>query len=221
MFLFNRYFFRACSIILLLAGLASGVGCTGVPGPDQFKHQFIAYHDSGTYEREIERAAAKAIKHMESYQNSKQKLAVVLDIDETSISNWQDILKEDFGYNKSIWDKWADKAQAPAIKPTLELFNQAKKMGISVFFITGRRESLRDVTVKNLHYAGYSDWKNLIMVPDDANVPRIETFKTAARKKIDEEGFHIIINMGDQRSDLKGGFADRTYKLPNPFYHVS
>jgi len=26
--------------------------------------------------------------------------------------------------------------------------------------------------------------------------------------------------MGDEMSDLDGGFAERTYKLPNPFYFV-
>jgi len=28
----------------------------------------------------------------------------------------------------------------------------------------------------------------------------------------------IIANIGDQESDLAGGFAEKTFKLPNPFY---
>jgi hypothetical protein len=28
------------------------------------------------------------------------------------------------------------------------------------------------------------------------------------------------VNIGDQMSDLDGGFAERTYKLPNPFYFI-
>jgi acid phosphatase len=28
----------------------------------------------------------------------------------------------------------------------------------------------------------------------------------------------IIANMGDQASDLAGGHAEKTFKLPNPFY---
>jgi len=30
----------------------------------------------------------------------------------------------------------------------------------------------------------------------------------------------IIVNAGDQESDLAGGYAERAYKLPNPFYYI-
>ena len=44
------------------------------------------------------------------------------------------------------------------------------------------------------------------------------SFKAAERKKITERGYTIILNMGDQQSDLAGGFAEKTFKLPNPGY---
>ena len=44
--------------------------------------------------------------------------------------------------------------------------------------------------------------------------------EAAERKKLVDQGYTIIVNMGDQMSDLDGGFAERTYKLPNPFYFV-
>lgn len=31
---------------------------------------------------------------------------------------------------------------------------------------------------------------------------------------------HIIINAGDQESDLIGGCADATFKLPDPYYFI-
>jgi len=30
----------------------------------------------------------------------------------------------------------------------------------------------------------------------------------------------FILNMGDQESDPAGGYADVTFKLPNPFYYI-
>lgn len=33
-------------------------------------------------------------------------------------------------------------------------------------------------------------------------------------------GFRIIVNVGDQESDLAGGHAERAFKLPNPFYII-
>ena len=36
--------------------------------------------------------------------------------------------------------------------------------------------------------------------------------------RLEAEGYTIIGNIGDQLSDLEGGHAERTFKLPNPFY---
>jgi len=33
-------------------------------------------------------------------------------------------------------------------------------------------------------------------------------------------GFNIVANFGDQYSDLTGGFADKTFKVPNPMYYL-
>jgi hypothetical protein len=43
-------------------------------------------------------------------------------------------------------------------------------------------------------------------------------YKAPARQKLVEQGYRILLNVGDQNSDLAGGFAERTFKLPNPFY---
>ena len=40
------------------------------------------------------------------------------------------------------------------------------------------------------------------------------------RAQIEQQGNTIIANMGDQPSDLDGGFSQRTYLLPNPFYRI-
>ena len=34
------------------------------------------------------------------------------------------------------------------------------------------------------------------------------------------QGFTIIANVGDQPSDLAGGYAERTFLVPNPFYRI-
>ena len=45
-------------------------------------------------------------------------------------------------------------------------------------------------------------------------------YKTTIRKQLTDDGYTIVFSMGDQNSDLKGGFAEKGYKLPNPFYIV-
>ncbi len=37
-------------------------------------------------------------------------------------------------------------------------------------------------------------------------------------QQIEAEGYVIIANIGDQTSDLIGGYAEKTFKLPNPLY---
>ena len=46
-------------------------------------------------------------------------------------------------------------------------------------------------------------------------------YKSSTRKRIERSGFDIVLSMGDQMSDLIGGAADNTFKLPNPFYFIA
>lgn len=85
------------------------------------------------------------------------KPAIVLDIDETSLSNWEQIYHNKFGYVPSgACDlkaqsacgqrDWELSAQATAIGPTLDLSNLAQKLKgkngepVAIFFVTGRYE---------------------------------------------------------------------------------
>ena len=40
------------------------------------------------------------------------------------------------------------------------------------------------------------------------------------RKEITQQGYDIVFSIGDQQSDLVGGYSDKTYKLPNPYYFI-
>src|SRR6185295_11431373 len=105
------------------------------------------------------------------------------------------------------------------IRPVLALARLARERGIAVFFLTGRPERLRGPTERNLRAAGY-EWTGVLLKPDALSTPSAVEFKALERKKLVDQGYTIIVNVGDQMSDLEGGFAERTYKLPNPFYFV-
>ena len=108
-------------------------------------------------------------------------------------------------------------AVAPALAPVRALFQTTRALGVAVIFITGRRERDRPGTEKNLRAEGFGDYAALWFMPDSAPITT-EQFKTATRKKIQAAGYVIIANVGDQASDLAGGYAERTFKLPAPFY---
>jgi acid phosphatase len=190
----------------------------------QLRHYYNCDGTNGCYEADLEQQAAKAIEFLKqraAAKKSDEKLAMVLDIDETSLSNYAYYSLTDFGYESGRFDMWALSADAPPIKPTLAVFNTARELGVSVFFITGRSDLQRFPTEQNLLRAGYKDWSGLTLrAPSDATRKTID-YKSAARKKITDQGYKLVLNMGDQQSDLAGDpQAELSVKLPNPFYFI-
>jgi acid phosphatase len=114
---------------------------------------------------------------------------------------------------------WLELARAEPIDAVLTLARWAREHGVGVFFITGRPERFRAATERNLRAAGY-EWTGLILKPDDLVAKSAVEFKAAERRALAEQGWVIAVNVGDQASDLDGGHAERTYRLPNPFYFV-
>ena len=196
---------------------------------DKVKDSLLAYQP-GEYEGDVAAVFAAARGYVEQRVGQVTRPALVLDIDETSLSNWPNIEANNFGFipggacdrlpnGPCGFKEWILRATAPAIKPALDLFNAAKAKGVAVFFITGRRDKERQATLWNLDRAGYEGWAKLITRPDDDARPSIELFKTEERRKIAASGYTIIADVGDQQSDL-GGFAECTFKVPNPFYFI-
>lgn len=197
----------------------------------ELKLQLSDYKCSGQYDREVADTLAAAQSYVEKRAGQVNHPAIVLDIDETSLSNWPEIAANDYGYIPSGAcnlagpcgeTAWELGAQAPAIAPTLRLFNEAKARDVKIFFVTGRRETpaLREATERNLRAAGYDGWEALRMRPvSNEQFANVQAFKTAMRADIGKTAT-IIANIGDQRSDLDGGFAERTWKVPNPFYFI-
>jgi predicted secreted acid phosphatase len=187
------------------------------------KNKLIKYHDSGEYLKDIKGVIANAMSYLKervTHNKKHKKLAIVLDIDETSLSNYKDMKELNFGGTFEEIQLAQDKGTDPVITPTLKLYKYALAHDVAVFFITGRREDERETTAQNLHAAGYSNWNKLVLRDGQYIKTSAETYKIAARKTIVAQGYDIVENIGDQESDLVGGFADKTYKLPNPYYFI-
>jgi predicted secreted acid phosphatase len=189
----------------------------------------MEYHDSGAYAAGLAEVNAQAMVYVAGRAPSTNRPAVVFDIDETSLSNWEVIKANDFGRFKGgncelpgpcPWHPWDLLARSTVIQPTLDTYNTAKSIGAAVFFITGRDDSQRAATEENLRNAGYRDWTRLIMEPVGATYASAADFKAPQRAAIEAEGYTIIANIGDQPSDLTGGHAEQTFLLPDPFYRI-
>jgi predicted secreted acid phosphatase len=187
------------------------------------------YHDSGAYAAALAEVSAQAMVYIANRAPTANRPAVVFDIDETALSNWEAVKANDFGrfINGSCelpgpcpWRSWDLLARATVIQPTLDTYNTARSLGAAVFFITGRDDGQRAATEQNLRNAGYTDWTRLIMAPVGATYASAADFKAPQRAAIEGEGYTIIANIGDQPSDLNGGHAEQTFLLPDPFYRI-
>jgi acid phosphatase len=190
----------------------------------QIKKYYACDCTCGCYEKELEQQAARAITFLRervAHRQPDEKLAIVLDIDDTALSNYPFYLKTDFGHESARFNEWAASAAAPAIKPTLQVFNVARELGVAVFFLSGRPDTQRDITEKNLAAAGYHDWAGLIMrAPQDIGKTAAD-YKSAARARLVQQGYRLALNVGDQMSDLTGDpAAELSVKLPNPMYVI-
>nr|WP_226905556.1 HAD family acid phosphatase [Legionella antarctica] len=190
------------------------------------KKELIHYHDSGLYQQELTKKIQQAHQYIirealaNDQKKEQQKLALVLDIDETSLSNYDKMVKHGFTGTRAEIHREILGADSPVIKPMLALYQDAIKHGVNVFFVTGRGESERAATKRNLMKAGYKNWAGLYVRPDKYSSPSIIPFKSQTRAMISKQGFTIIASIGDQFSDIHGGYAKKGFKLPNPYYYL-
>jgi predicted secreted acid phosphatase len=214
------------TLLLAVVMLASSGCATLRPSREpanlsDLKARLQAYSASGAYQEDVAAVALRANRHVQRrIANAKlgERLAIVFDIDETTITNLPHITSLDYGYVPKLWYDWVAQAQGPAIVPVQIVYDTAVRANIRVFFITGRTEASRAATERNLRSVGYDTFQKLYCKPSDADSTR--EFKTGVRRQLVGEGYIIIANIGDQHSDLEGGYAEKTFKLPNPFYRI-
>jgi predicted secreted acid phosphatase len=208
------------------SGAAVAAAVPNVYDTQRLVERYIA---DGRYDADVATVVAGARAWLEERSKTAVKPAIVLDIDETSLSNWP-------AYRVNGWVRiasgacdlqqgpcglraWQAMGQSKAIAPTLALAKRARELGVAVFFITGRPANLREATERNLREQGY-EWTGVILLPEGASFASAVDFKAPERRKLTEQGYTILLSMGDQQSDLTGGYAERTFKLPNPVYFL-
>jgi len=196
------------------------------PSTTNVTAELTRYYKSGTYNNEIIQVGNQALLYLVERINLNQKvnnherLAIVLDIDETALSNYPFLEEHNFEITAEQFFKHLEKAKDHPLLATLAIYDYAVSNNIAVFFVSSRPEKLRDATLSNLRNVGYNSWAGIYFKPNDYSDPSIQPYKTKARKEIIDKGYTIIFTIGDQQSDLEGGYAEKTFKLPNPFYTV-
>ncbi|MFD3761441.1 HAD family acid phosphatase [Streptomyces sp. NPDC058622] len=158
--------------------------------------------DYGTWQRDVAAvidAVRPAIEQRIAASPAGEKPAIVLDVDNSS-------LETDF--------HWFWTFPTPAISKVRELTRYASERGVAVFFVTARPGIVQSLTEYNLKAVGYP--VSGLYVRDLPDLfDEVSAYKTGKRAEIERRGYTIIANIGNKQSDLVGGHAERTVKLPD------
>nr|ACG43863.1 acid phosphatase 1 precursor [Zea mays] len=150
--------------------------------------------------------------------------AWVFDVDETLLSNLPYYAEHGYGaelFDHHKFDEWVERGEAAAIPSSLKLYNEVRGLGFKTFLLTGRSEAHRGVTVENLNKQGFHDWEKLILRAAGDREKTATVYKSEKRDEMEQEGYRILGNSGDQWSDLLGSsMSARSFKLPNPMYYI-
>lgn len=177
------------------------------------------YYESGRYEKELEEIYLDAKSKIDKIEVKKNS-ATIFDVDDTALSNYEISKLLDYGYDYQIIQDWVMSAKLPAIKQTLEFYNYLKSKGVKLIFLTGRQIEEYNATYKNLIEQGYTGFDTLIVRSEQERKLGAAEFKSQKRKELTEKGYDIIINVGDQWTDLDGENKGIKVKLPNYLYEI-
>jgi predicted secreted acid phosphatase len=243
--------------VALGAALVVGVGGASMAGADQHgagqatpkhdssienlglvKNEIKAYYgDDGdhqpsadsAYARDAQRVESQLKRWLTSRSHEHGKKALVLDVDDTVLSNYTYEASHDFGYDPATNAACVEAKCFPAVFGMPALVSWASTHGYAVFYVTGRPHDQQQATLDNLADQGFPTPAGIFTKVKTAPYPPYLTcspncstieYKSGTRAHIESLGYTIVANAGDQYSDLKGGHAQRTFKMPNPMYYL-
>jgi len=182
------------------------------------------------------------------WHKSAPAKAIVLDVDDTSLATWNYEIFSNWSFNPATNATYVTNQLFPPVPGMVDMANTASAEGYAIFYLTGRPATQEAATLGNLTSDGigvdagfpapttlndgedglftkpavadYPDYLKAACAGDPNGSCTTAHYKTATRAHIESLGYDIVANFGDQFSDLVGGFADKTFKLPNPNYFL-
>jgi 5'-nucleotidase (lipoprotein e(P4) family) len=166
-------------------------------------------------------------------KGTKQKPAVILDLDETVLDNspYQAFTvkaNKEYPYK---WDEWIARAEAKALPGAIDFLKHADKKGVDIYYISNRKESQKEATIKNLQRIGAPQATSehvLLKQPGEKG-------KEKRRQQV-AKNHEILLFFGDNLADfsgfegkslvernqtvekMKSQFGDKLIIFPNPMY---
>jgi|tagenome__1003787_1003787.scaffolds.fasta_scaffold20934195_2 predicted secreted acid phosphatase len=201
------------------------------------------------YGKEAAQVAASGSRFLaRAHHHGKGTKAILMDVDDTTLNTWNYEIAANFAYTPASNAEFVVGQKFPPVYGMVEMATAAEREGYAIFYLTGRGAAQEAATLGNLTADGvgvdagypkpttlgngedglftkpavadYPDYLKAACADDPKGSCTTVHYKTATREHIESLGYDIVANFGDQYSDLKGGYADKTFKLPNPTYFL-
>ncbi len=207
----------------------------------------IANKVSSPYIAELDQIVAQQTRTLQSRydravrQHRGTKPTLVFDTDDTTLFTYDmEVAGMHFNFDSKLQDVYVQGQKFPATPAMVGYVKQAKKIGYTIVGLTGRNDDQKAATLANLDKVGYelgdkpiftsanfyTKWTGKGTSQQPSYLRCVATcttveYKAGTRRYLERtRHLDIVGNYGDQWSDLMGGYADHTIKLPNPTYYL-
>ena len=167
-------------------------------------------------------------------QPTSKPYSIVLDIDETVLSNIPfqvKMVKDGTAFNPKLWDEWVQKAEATPVAGAKEFLQFADKNKVQIYYISDRTDAQVDATIKNLEAQGLP-----VQGSDHLMFKKEGDKSKEGRRQEVLKHTNLVMLFGDNLVDfaefstksesdrdkmfeqLKAEFGDKFIIFPNPMY---
>ncbi len=210
----KKLFFRLLILSIALSG------CSREPiNLSDAKSKVKEYYESGQYDSEVNTIISGAIERL-SKEELNENSAVIFDVDETALSNYEYAKNLGYGYTWKTWDDWVKSEQAKAVPAVKKLYDFLISKNVKVIFLTGRTAEQCKATLLNLKKEGYTKFDTLICRSEKEAKLKTEIYKRKELKKLAAKSYKIIACVGDQPADVSSPLCKIKILIPNYLYKL-
>ncbi|MFI3256389.1 MAG: 5'-nucleotidase, lipoprotein e(P4) family [Psittacicella sp.] len=204
---------------------------------DQLMFADLWMQNSGEYRALCYQAFNTAEQSFMTYKKAhpNEKLAVIVDLDETMLDNEAQTgyqLKNSVTFNQKVWSKWVQSEQVKPTPGSVAFSHFIENNGGTIFYISDRSQANKASTIASLNKLGFANVSQSSVMLKTTTSDKVARFD-----KVKQMGYTIVLQMGDNLSDLTGDtfhksnaqrrawvdsnktqFGVKYFVIPNPIY---
>ena len=135
--------------------------------------------------------------------------AVIVDADETVLDNSRfqaEMVLRGLPLEPQAWRAWCQRAEAGAVPGAVDFLNYAARRGVTVFYITNRRQAEKAGTVANLKKLGFPTVSEDTVMVREEGTP---SSKESRRQRVAAR-YRILLLIGDNLNDFSDHFSGKS-----------